>query len=70
MIIEVHVKPNSSQTEIIEESEKFMKVALSSKPEDGEANRELVKFLSKHFGNGVRILRGLKSKKKIIEIIN
>lgn len=47
-------------------------VGLTSKPERGEANRELVRKLAKHFKVStaqVKIVSGLKSKRKIVEII-
>jgi hypothetical protein len=46
-------------------------VSIKAKPERGKANRELVKRLAGHFGvpeSGVRILSGLASRKKLVEI--
>jgi uncharacterized protein YggU (UPF0235/DUF167 family) len=46
-------------------------VGLITKPERGKANRELIRKLAKHFKistSQVRILTGLKSKRKIIDI--
>jgi len=46
-------------------------VGLTSKPEKGKANLELIKKLAKHFkvpSSHIRIVSGLKSKRKIIEI--
>jgi len=46
-------------------------VGLTSKPEKGKANLELVKKLAKHFGvpsSKVKILSGFKFRKKIVEI--
>ena len=47
-------------------------VGLTSKPERGKANRELIKKLAKHFDvpqSRVRIVSGLRSRNKIVEII-
>ena len=47
-------------------------VGLISKPERGKANRELVKKLAKHFkvsSSQVRIVSGLKSRRKIVEVL-
>ncbi|MCS7385017.1 MAG: DUF167 domain-containing protein, partial [archaeon GB-1867-097] len=44
---------------------------LTSKPEKGKANLELVKKLAKHFKvspSQIRIVVGLKSRRKIVEI--
>lgn len=46
-------------------------VGIKSKPVDGEANREIIKKLAKHFGvpsTSIIIKSGHKSSKKIIEI--
>jgi uncharacterized protein (TIGR00251 family) len=48
-------------------------VGIKSKPEKGKANLELVKKLAKHFkvhGSQVRILSGLTSRKKIVEVVD
>ena len=42
-----------------------------SKPEKGEANRELIRKLAKYFKvstSQIRIVAGLKSKSKVIEV--
>ena len=47
-------------------------VGLKSKPEKGEANKELIKKLAEHFNvhsSHVRILSGFKSRNKIVEIL-
>jgi uncharacterized protein (TIGR00251 family) len=47
-------------------------VSIKSQPERGKANRELVKRLAGHFGvseQNVRILSGLASRKKMVEVI-
>lgn len=46
-------------------------VSVKSPPERGRANRELVRRLANHFGvpeSSVRIVSGLASRKKIVEI--
>ncbi|MEM2082281.1 MAG: DUF167 domain-containing protein [Candidatus Bathyarchaeia archaeon] len=47
-------------------------VGLISKPENGKANLELIKKLAKHFkisSSKVKIVAGLKSRRKIVEIM-
>ena len=49
----------------------FLKIYLTAVPVDGKANAELIKLLSKELGvskNKINILKGEKSKEKIIEI--
>ena len=46
-------------------------VGLTSKPEKGKANVELIRKLAKHFkvsSSHVRIISGLKSRRKTVEI--
>ena len=46
-------------------------VGLTSKPEKGKANLELIKKLAKYFkvpSSHVRIVSGLKSRRKIVEV--
>ncbi len=46
-------------------------ISIKSPPERGRANRELVKKLAGHFGvaeSRVRIVSGLASRKKLVEI--
>lgn len=48
-------------------------VGVTSKPQKGEANKELLKKIAKHFGvpsSGVRLVSGSKSKKKMVEVEN
>ena len=48
-----------------------IKISLKSKPEHGKANQELLKLLSHYFqvsSDKIKIIKGLKSRKKIIYI--
>jgi len=67
-IISAIVKPNSPKTKIISETESEIRIDIAAPAENNKANIELIKFLSKKFGKNVRIIRGLASKRKIIEI--
>jgi hypothetical protein len=54
----------------VEENRIF--VGLTSKPVGGKANLELVKKLAKHFkvpSSQVKIISGLKSRRKIVEVV-
>ena len=45
----VRVQPRASNSKIVGEIEGNLKVKIAAPPVDGEANEELVKFLSKWF---------------------
>lgn len=67
----ITVKPGTSQEKIVEVSPGEIIAYLRAKPHDGEANTALVKLLSKYFGipkTTIRIIRGTKSRNKIIEV--
>ncbi len=75
MIHKVLVKPNSSKVlveKIDYNGEKLLRIKVKSAPQDGEANKELVKVLAEYFqvSIGSIILKsGARSKFKYIEII-
>ena len=49
----------------------FITVGLSSLPEKGKANRELIRKLAKRFDtspSNVKIVSGFKSRRKVVEI--
>jgi len=66
------VKPNSKENIIMgfDNDRNAYRISIKAKPEDNKANIEVIKFLSKLLKKRVKIISGLKSKEKIIEIIN
>lgn len=71
MNIVVHVKPRSSQISVMKISDSEYRVKLTTPPVDGEANDQLLDILSEYFQkpkSRMLILRGMKSKKKVIKI--
>jgi uncharacterized protein (TIGR00251 family) len=63
-------KPNSKRNEILgyDSARKAYKVAIAAPAQDGRANIELVKFLSKEMKRRVMIKSGFTGKRKIIEV--
>lgn len=68
MKITVYVKPNSSKNEVIRISNGEYKVYITAPPQKGKANEVLLKLLKKYFKKKVRIITGLKSREKVIEV--
>ena len=64
--VEILVKTNQRKTEIVEEKDGFLLIAVHAKPKNNEVNRELIRFFSKLAGKPVKILLGLRGKKKVI----
>lgn len=69
MLLEIRVKTNAKETKILEKNDLFWKIAIAEKPIDGEANKELIRFLEKELKKKVEIVAGKTSKKKLIKII-
>ena len=71
MIVEVSVK-TSAKNSFIQKKENIYHVSIKSKAVNNAANLELIDILSKYFNvskSSVKILRGIKSKRKLIEIL-
>ena len=72
MIIDAIVKPNSRRFEVkcelVKAGKPLLRVSLTEQAEKNKANLELVRKLSKLFGCQVRLLSGLKSKRKKLDL--
>ena len=70
--IKIKVLPGSSRNEIVGEIESgILKIKLTTAPVGGEANKKLIEFLSKKWKipkSKIKIVRGLTSRNKIIEL--
>ena len=70
-IIEVNVKTNSKKERLIEIDENLLEIHVTSQPVKGAANKDIIKMLARHFNtskSNISIIKGLKSKNKIIKI--
>ena len=68
VLYEVNVKFNK---EFLSIKENQITIGVKSKPIKGEANKEIIKKLAKHFGVSTSVIQintGHKSKQKIIQI--
>jgi len=69
--IQVRVQPRASRNELIGVAGDCLKVRLTAPPVEGEANRQLQKFLGEVFccspGN-IQIVRGSAGRLKLVEI--
>ncbi len=72
MIISVKVVANARQNRVKEEGERY-KVYLTAPPAEGRANKLLIGLLSDYFKvkkSGIKIISGILSKSKTIEVID
>ena len=70
MKIDVMVIPNSKQAKV-ERNEVGLRVKVNAPAKEGKANKKLIEILAKHYSrpkSSIMIIRGLTSKKKLIEI--
>jgi uncharacterized protein (TIGR00251 family) len=71
MRLNIRVIPNAKQNKAVKEENRY-KIYLTSPPVEGKANKALVNFLAEQFKvkkNKIKIVRGLKSRDKIVEIL-
>ena len=71
MIYSVSIKPNSKENSVTVSDDQII-VRTTARAHDNEANESVIKLLSKHFKipkTSIKILRGAKSRVKIIEIL-
>lgn len=72
MKISIKVLPRSSRNEIKKLADGSFKVKLTSAPVDGKANDALVELLSEYFDTAkskIKLVKGLTSKNKVVEIL-
>lgn len=73
-LVKIKVIPHSSTNEIVGKlADGILKVKLTAAPTDGEANKALVKFLSKEWNipkNNIKIKSGHTGRIKLIEILD
>ena len=71
MIITVRVSTKSRKSELVRETDDTFKARVTSAPERGKANEELLRLLAAHFRvrkSDIIILRGERGREKLIEI--
>lgn len=66
-IIKVKVKVNQNENKI-EKKEDYYLIYLKEKAENNKANIELIKFLGKYFKKEIKIIKGFKSREKLIRL--
>jgi len=73
MKIFVKVKPRAKNDSLIKIDENNFLVSVKAIPEKGKANEAVINLLAQYFKiskNNIKIISGLSSKNKIIEVLN
>jgi uncharacterized protein len=71
VVIEVHVQPGASRSEVVGLHDGRLKIRLRARAVEGQANAALVEFLAAELGvarSSVRIAAGLTSRRKRVII--
>ena len=63
--MKIKVIPNAKKTEL-----KDHKLYLKAVPEKGKANQAIIKFFKKEFNQKVEIVKGKRSREKILKILD
>jgi uncharacterized protein (TIGR00251 family) len=65
----VYAKPNAKKTLLVQVTDTAMHIAIHAKPQEGEANLELIKYIAKLFAvpkSEVKLLKGKSSRNKVL----
>ncbi len=73
MLVNIHVIPNAKKREVISLGKDRYKIKLTSVPEKGKANKELIEVLAEYFNtkkSRIKIIAGEFTREKLVEIIS
>jgi len=69
MLLKIKVFPNSKKQKIVQKREDSFDIFVKSKPEKGQANKEVTEILTSFFDiKDIKLLKGAKTRNKIFEI--
>jgi uncharacterized protein (TIGR00251 family) len=68
-IVKVRVKTGAPKTEVVGWDNDVLRIAVKARPEKGKANAEIIKLFKKEFKKDVEIVKGLKSRDKLLRIL-
>lgn len=68
-MLKIRVKTGAPRTEILGLEGDILRISVKARPEKGKANAEIIKFFKKKFKKDVEIVKGLKSRDKLIKIL-
>lgn len=67
-ILKVKVKTGAAKNGVLGWDKDVLRIAVKAQPEKGKANIEIIKFFKKKFDKNVKIVKGLKSKDKVLKV--
>ena len=69
--VSIYVQPRASKTEVVGEHGDAIKLRVAAPPVEGEANKEVLRFLGKLFGvpaSHMNLVSGDTGRRKVIEV--
>lgn len=69
--LSILAKPKAKKTALVKVDEQGLHIALHANPQEGEANKELIRFLADFFKlpkSQIQLIRGQSSRKKQVEL--
>ncbi len=72
MKLKIKVIANAKKSNVIQEKN-FLKIKVDAPAQKGKANKRLIEILAEHFKvskTKIKIIKGHKSREKVIELIN
>lgn len=69
--LEIQVTPKASRNEIVAFTDGVLRVRIAASPVEGKANKALIRLLSRKLkvrAGDIQILRGERSRKKLVQI--
>lgn len=66
------IKPNSPKTELkgFDKNQQAYRLDIKAAPEKGKANQEVIRFFAKKMKKHVKIISGLRKRKKVLKTTN
>ena len=56
--MKIHLKPGKKEDKIVKVTEEEVEVSVKEKPEDGKANKAMIKLMRRFWNGDIRLIRG------------
>jgi len=67
--MKIKVNTGKRETKIVGEKDGILLIDVKGKAENNEANKEIIRFFSKKYGRKVKMVKGLRSRRKVIRFL-
>ena len=67
--MKIKVNTGKRETKIVGEKDGILLIDVKGKAENNEANKEIIRFFSKKYGRKVKMVKVLRSRRKVIRFL-